>query len=178
MIGSRLKRLRTANGMTLRALAERSGLSVTMLSQIERGVTEPSLRSLRTLAGVFGQSVAELFHDDAVPSVHVSRPGARSRIVSPQGRVQYERVSSSNGQLEVLRSTLEPGESSSDEPWAHEAVECVYVLTGELTVVVSEVSYTVGQGEAITIDSRHPHRYLNDSPTPVEFLLSVTPPTP
>lgn len=178
MIGSRLKSLRTAQGMTLRALAEQTGLSVTMLSQIERGVTEPSLRSLRTLAGVFGQSVGGLFYEENTASVHISRPGARSRIVSPHGQVQYERVTSSNGQLEVLHSTLQSQEFSSEEPWAHEAVECVYVIAGELTVIVAEVSYPLEAGEAITIDSRQPHRYLNTSSAPVEFLLSVTPPTP
>lgn len=164
--------------MSLRDLEEHTGLSASLLSQIERGVTEPSLKSLRLLAGVFGQSVAELFSDDRAADIHLSRPGERSRIVSPQGKVEYERVSSSNGRLEVLHAVLEPGQSSSEEPWSHVAVECAYVLNGELTVDVAGVTYLVGRGEALTIDSRQPHRYVNAGPRPVAYLLSVTPPTP
>lgn len=167
-----------ARGLTLRGLAAQAGLSATLLSQIERGVTEPSLKSLRLLAGVFGQSVSMLFDDGTTFLVHVSHAGQRSRITSPKGHVQYERLAPGNGQLEVLRGVLEPGESSSDEPWSHEALECAYVVAGVLTVEVGKSAYDVVVGDAVTIDSRQPHRYCNNSGERVEFILSVNPPTP
>ncbi|NRI65369.1 XRE family transcriptional regulator [Rhodococcus sp. ACPA4] len=178
MIGAKLRELRSAQGMTLRGLASETGLSPTLLSQVERGVTEPSLKTLRALATVFGQSVSTLFEEPIPMLVHVSRPGQRSRISSPAGHIQYERLTPGNGQLEVLRGTLKPGECSSDEPWSHEAVECVYVLFGELTVTVGKQTLPVVSGEAITIDSSQPHKYSNNTVEKVEFLVSVTPPTP
>ncbi|MER2206746.1 MAG: helix-turn-helix transcriptional regulator, partial [Rhodococcus sp. (in: high G+C Gram-positive bacteria)] len=63
MIGGKLRELRTEHGMTLRGLAAETGLSPTLLSQVERGVTEPSLKTLRALAPVFGQSISALFED-------------------------------------------------------------------------------------------------------------------
>ncbi|KAB7591713.1 helix-turn-helix transcriptional regulator, partial [Verminephrobacter sp. Larva24] len=68
MLGKRLHELRLTRGMSLRALAQAAGVSPTLLSQIERGVTEPSLSTLRALSAVFGESMAALFRDPAAPS--------------------------------------------------------------------------------------------------------------
>ncbi|MBJ7477057.1 helix-turn-helix domain-containing protein [Rhodococcus erythropolis] len=178
MIGGKLRELRTEHGMTLRGLAAETGLSPTLLSQVERGVTEPSLKTLRALAPVFGQSISALFEDPVAGLVHISKPGQRSRISTPAGRIQYERLTSGNGQLEMLKAKLKPGERSSDEPWSHPAVECAYVLTGTLTVTVGVGTYEVLSGEAITLDSNQPHMYSNNSDALVEFVLSASPPTP
>ncbi|GAA3776703.1 hypothetical protein GCM10022240_30230 [Microbacterium kribbense] len=165
--------------MSLRSLADQTGLSATLLSQIERGVTDPSLKSLRMLAGVFGQSVATLFENSDLPPVTISRPGARSRITSPAGHVQYERIAASNGSFEVLRGVLQPGDTSSDDAWAHESLECVYVITGTLTVFVGTEQHRLAAGEAVTFDARQPHRYANDSTTDLaELLMTVSPPMP
>jgi len=153
-------------------------MSATLLSAIERGVTEPSLRTLRSLAEVFGQSVSLLFDDPDAPAVHISVPGERTTIRAPRGHIHYERLSSSNGKLEMLRGVLEPGEVSSDEPWSHPSVESVYVTAGVLTVEVAGRDYEVRAGQAITIDSRQAHRYRNCSGDGVEFVLACAPPTP
>lgn len=179
MIGARLRELRSARNLSLRDLGSATGLSATLLSQIERGVTEPSLKSLRLLADYFGQSIATLFQDEStVDGAHVTRPGSRMRIRAPQGQVHYERLTLGNGRLEVLHGTLHPRESSSDEPWSHDAVECAYVLSGALTVEVGDSVHTLEPGEAVTVNSLRPHRYSNRGDTVAEFLLSVTPPTP
>ncbi|MEJ3658072.1 XRE family transcriptional regulator [Actinomycetes bacterium KLBMP 9759] len=178
MIGDQLRELRNARGMSLRALAAEAGVSATLLSQVERGVTEPSLGTLRRLAAVFGESVASLFEDRAAPSVWLSRPGERSVLRGPRGRIGYERLTPGNGQMEVLRGVLEPGEAISSEPWSHPSLECAFVVTGTLTVELDGVARTVAAGEALTFDSRLPHRYLNAGGTAVEFLISVAPPTP
>lgn len=178
VIGKRLRELRTAQGLSLRALAEEVDLSPTLISQVERGVAEPSLKTLRSLARYFGTSVATLFDDGDRPGAHVSLPGDRSRISSPTGHIQYERLAQGSGLLEVLRGVLEPGETSSDDKWAHDAVECAYVLTGTLTVEVGRAEYDVLPAAAISFDSNQPHRYLNRGTERVEFILSVTPPTP
>ncbi|ODA90378.1 XRE family transcriptional regulator [Leifsonia xyli subsp. xyli] len=178
MIGERLHQLRVERGRSVRALARETGVSATLLSQIERGLSDPSLRTLRALAGVFGTSVSTLF-DDLVPVVaQVSVPGNRSRITSPVGKVQYERLAASNGQLEVLLGVLQPGEVSSDEAWSHQAIECVFVLSGTLTAEVGGEAIPVRAREAITIDSTLPHRYLNRDAERVEYTVSVSPPTP
>jgi transcriptional regulator with XRE-family HTH domain len=178
MIGTQLKRLRTQRGLSLRDLAAQSGLSATMLSQVERGVTEPSLATLRRLAGVFGESVASLFEDDSAPAVWISKPGERSTLAGPHGLVRYERLTPGNGQLEMLRAVLPPGAVTSEEPWAHPSLECAYVVQGVLSVEIAGATHEVLTGESITFDSRQPHLYRNSCSEPVEYLVSITPPMP
>lgn len=177
-MGEQLHALRTEHGLSLRDLAARTGLSATLLSQVERGVREPSLKTLRALSTAFGASTAAMFNEPGPIAVHHSRPDERSRLQTPQGSVQYERLTPSNGQLEVLRGVLLPGEMSSVDDWAHVAVECAYVLEGTVTIHVDGRSFAVAAGESLTFDAARPHRYVNDSDSTAVYLTVATPPTP
>lgn len=177
-MGEQLHALRTEHGLSLRDLAARTGLSATLLSQVERGIREPSLKTLRALSTAFGASTSAMFAQPGPIPVHHSRPGERSRLQSPQGTVQYERLTPSNGQLEVLRGVLQPGEMSSTEDWAHIAVECAYVLEGVVTIHVDGQRLPVSAGEALTFDAARPHRYVNEGDAPAVYLTVATPPTP
>lgn len=177
-MGDQLRTLRTEAGLSLRDLAAQTGLSATLLSQVERGVREPSLKTLRALSAAFGSSTASLFHEQTPLTAHHSRPSERSRLLMPKGLVQYERLTPSNGQLEVLLGTLEPGQSSDYEQWSHVAVECAYVITGTVEVHVAEQIFDVRAGEALTFDAALPHRYSNRGDSVATYLASVTPPTP
>lgn len=178
VIGDQLRTLRTETGLSLRDLAAQTGLSATLLSQVERGIREPSLKTLRALSTIFGPSAASLLHEQTPLTAHHSRPDERSRLLMPKGLVQYERLTPSNGQLEVLLGTLGPGHASSHEPWSHVAVECAYVITGTVTVHVADQRFEVQAGEALTFDATLPHRYANNGNQVATYLASVTPPTP
>lgn len=190
MIGERLKELRAAKGLSLREVARRSGLSATMISQVERDVTHPSLSTLRKLSAVFGESMASVFaeeppdRDAMVPpgaggsSVWISRPGERLTISEPGSDFSYERLARGNGHLEVLTARIEPGSASSAQAWSHPSVECVYVIAGSITARIGERDYTLNAGEALTFDAREPHLYRNDGQQTAEVILSITPPMP
>lgn len=178
MIGERLRVLRRARSLTLRSLAERTGLSVALLSQIENGKTDPSVETLRKLAKVFESDLANLFREPDAPTVHLSRPGTRFQMRAPAGRITYERLTPGRGDLEVLRADLQPGDVSAAEPWGHVSTECVYVLAGVLTARIDGQDYEVKAGESITFDSRLPHLFTNLTDEPAQIVLAVTPPTP
>ncbi|MFJ3762665.1 helix-turn-helix domain-containing protein [Streptomyces sp. NPDC090080] len=175
MIGKQLRELRRQNNLSLRALAEQSGLSPTLISQIERGVTNPSLNTLRRLAEILGEPVANLLDDSTTPRVVLSRPGDRYTITAPGGLIHYEQLTPNNARTKLLRAVMAPGDVSSTEGRSHSSLECVYVLRGELAVQVGVAEHLVVAGEAITFDSRQRHRYLNRSALAVEFVLSVDP---
>jgi len=164
--------------MSLRALAQAAGVSPTLLSQIERGVTEPSLSTLRALSAVFGESMAALFRDPAAPSVWLSRPGERTQITGPKGTVSYERLTHGNAPMEVLRAVFVPGQYSVAGTISHASVECLYVIRGTMTVEVAGIAHQVQAAEAITFDAIHAHRYINRGAVDAEIVLSVTPPIP
>lgn len=178
MLGDRLRDLRSARGLTLRQLADATGLSAGMLSQLENGRTEPSIETLRRLAKVFDSDLADLFREPDAPEVHLSRPGERLMMQAPAGLITYERLSSGRGNFEMLRGVLRPGDVSAAEPRGHPSTECVYVIEGAIVATVAGVDHQVELSEAITFDSRLPHRFRNDGDVDAVILLSVTPPTP
>ncbi len=178
MLGKRLHELRVAHGLSLRALAQKAGVSPTLLSQIEREVTEPSLNTLRALSAVFGESMAALFLDPQAPTVWLSRPGQRTQMIGPSGGVTYERLTRGNGPMEVLRAVFAPGQYSVLEAISHPSVECVYVIRGAISVEVGGVPHHALAGDSITFDAIQPHRYINRGEVDAEIILSVTPPVP
>ncbi|QJA00013.1 cupin domain-containing protein [Leifsonia sp. PS1209] len=178
MLGDRLKALRLERGMTLKQLSEVSGLSVGMLSQIENGTADPSLGSLRKLAGVFEAAISSLFTDPDAPLVHVSSPNHRPTLGTTGSEFFYERLTPGRGDLEMLTATIPPGRASSAREWAHPSTECAFVISGELRVEIGEAEYTLTAGESITFDSRQAHRYVNASEADTSIVIAVTPPTP
>ena len=143
MIGKRLKELRMENGLSLRALGAKVGVSATLISQIERDVTEPSLSTLRAFSRVFGASVASLFSEPNPPAVWISRPGERMRLISPKGGVTYDRLVRGNSQLEVLRAVFAPGQFSVEDTISHPSMECAYVVDGVITILVGLYGWAV-----------------------------------
>ncbi|MCX5355705.1 XRE family transcriptional regulator (plasmid) [Streptomyces mirabilis] len=176
MIGSRLRELRVARGLSLRALARATGMSATLLSQVERNVTEPSLSTLRKLTHAYGIHMADLFAGERAYTSVLSRPGERPFVISSQSGIRYERLTPANAVLEVLRVVLQPGEATSVEPWDRQSVQCAYVVSGTLSAETPGSLRAVEAGEAITFPAGLTHRYLNNTVGPVEFTISIGPP--
>jgi transcriptional regulator with XRE-family HTH domain len=173
-----IRKLRTARGMTISQLAEAAEVSTALISQVERGLTDPSLATLRQVARVLGVPLFDLFEQSPGASpVTVIRRGEESTITSPNGDVSYARKSVAHGQVEVLRGELRPGGVSHAEPWSHPAEECVIVVNGSLVVEVDGTAHRLVDGDSCYFDSRLPHRLVNDADRTTEFLVAVTPPS-
>lgn len=178
LIGPRIRSLREERGITLTAFAASVGVSTGMISQVERGVTDPSLDTLRRIAQALEVPIFSLFRtEEPQQPVRVVRRDARMFVRSPHGEITYSRVSAGNGQLEVLEGLLEPGGSSSADPWAHPSEETAVVLDGALVLQVAEDEFALAEGDSCSFDSRLPHRYRNPGRSPCRFLISITPPS-
>ncbi|WP_166350242.1 helix-turn-helix domain-containing protein [Phytoactinopolyspora limicola] len=177
MVGNRIREFRTSRGLTLTRLAEVTGLSTGLISQVERNITDPSLETLRKIAQALNVPLFDLFREEEQAAVAVVRAERRMLVGSPHSQATYARVSPGSGRLELLEGRLEPGGVSSDEPWSHPSEECVVVLEGQLTVEAGGEIRDLDQGDSCYFDSRLPHRYVNGSDAPVRFLLAVTPPS-
>ncbi|WP_306319128.1 MULTISPECIES: helix-turn-helix domain-containing protein [unclassified Streptomyces] len=177
MIGNRIRELRKAHKMTVRELATRAGVSTGLVSQVERGLTDPSLESLRRLSTALGMPLFDLFRQDEPDEVAVVRRERRIQVRSPEGGIEYTRVSAGSARLEVLEGTLEPGGASSERPYSHPSEECVLLLSGSLVVEAGGGRHELGPGDSCTFDSRVPHRYVNEGEGTAQFLVSVTPPS-
>ncbi|HEY3057547.1 MAG TPA: helix-turn-helix domain-containing protein, partial [Chloroflexota bacterium] len=157
--GIRTERLR--QNMTLAQLAELTGLSPSALSQIERGVTDPSIGSLRRIASAlqvpFFQFLLERESPDPVVRKH-----ERRTITFPNRAMQYQLLTPNlRGPFEVLAMDLAPGAASGEEALGHDSEECMLILSGDVEVEVAGVSYVLGTGDSISIQRNAPHRVLN-----------------
>lgn len=148
-----------------------------MLSQVERGQSDPSLESLRRLAEAMQVPLFDLFRGEGPEQTTVVRHDERRLVSSPKQHVTYSRVSRSGGKVEVLEATLEPGAASSETPRSHIAEECVLVLEGSLIAEIDGTEYTLGTGDSCHFDSALPHRFLNPHTGKARFIVSVTPPS-
>lgn len=176
-VGERIRRTREERGLSVRELAARSALSVGLISQVERGITDPSLQTLRVIAKVLNTPLFGFFADSEPDDVAIIRSDSRMVIRSPHGGLTYERLSPGSGRIEVLEGLLQPGAASSDEPWSHPSEECVVVTTGGLVVEVRGQEHHLGPGDSCYFNSRLPHRYLNETDEATRFRLAITPPS-
>lgn len=167
-MGGKLRARRKHLALTMQDVADRAGLSVGFISQVERGLTVPSLSSLVSISQVLALPVSSLL-DQPHPVSEVSRNQVRQSYSLGKTGLSYERLSASFPGTE-LRSVLmheEPGHR--DEPISHEGEELMFVLVGQLTVELEGEPTVLGPGDSIHFDSRRPHMTWNhtDAPTTV-----------
>lgn len=177
-LGHKIRQLREGQGLSLRALASAAGVSVSFVSQVERGVANPSVGSLRRLAAGLGMSVGALF--DGPQSVgRVVRAGERGRLVDPSHRWEDLLITPRDAKrLQVIESLIQPGQGSGGEAYAHDSdEECVLVLEGELEIGVGEETFLLKEGDSLLFESRIPHRNVNPGPSPARVLWITTPPS-
>jgi len=174
-LGSGIRAQRLRQNMTLAQLAELTALSASALSQIERGVTDPSIGSLRRIASApqvpFFQFLLEPDSPDPVV-----RKSERRTIAFPNRALQYQLLTPNlRGPFEILAMDLAPGAASGEEALAHDSEECMIVLQGEVEVQVAGVPYALSSGDSISIQRNVPHRALNVGRGTAEVLMVISP---
>ena len=176
-VGERVKALRRSMGLSLRELAELSGVSAPMLSQVERGDTSPTLTVAGKIATGLELTLSQLLRlDEGQHVVVVPQGSGRSR--ESGGHRTEELTPALPGQrADVSRHTLEPGASTGgpQDPPMHEAGarETALVLGGTLTLVVDSEDNTLQEGDAVTFDADLPHHFENRDASPCEFVAVV-----
>jgi transcriptional regulator with XRE-family HTH domain len=175
--GRLLRELREESGFTLRELSEKTGLSTSLISQLERGVTSPSLQSVRRLAEALQVSIFQLLAADTRGYSYVPAD-RRRKLVLQHGEISYELLSpDTKRRLEVWLGTLGPGATSGDEPSIHQSEEFILVLSGQMEIEIDSQRQTLGPGDAIQYDGSQPHKIWNRANEALMFVSALTPPT-
>jgi transcriptional regulator with XRE-family HTH domain len=168
-VGQRIRDLRRTRAMSLEAVAARTDLSIGFLSQIERGLSSPSLRVLATLADVLGVGIAGLFgakdNDAAAPDAIVTRERQRAELNLWRTGISKQLLSpaGSEGRLNLFLVHMEPGGSTGDELYTHDGEEAGLVIEGEMKLTVDAENWTLKHGDSFRFASRRPHRFSNPS---------------
>lgn len=186
-MGERLRAARQAQGLTLRELAQRLGVSPSMISQIETGRASPSVSTLYAIANELHVSLDELLFNDRRPSAAqddrapanldpmLQRADSRRRIRLASG-VEWERLTPlAEPDTEFLYVTYEVGGASTieDDFQRHPGHEWGFVLEGQLEVRIGFEEYILSAGDSISFDSTIPHRLANPGDVPAHAIWFV-----
>jgi len=165
--------------MSLRAVAERAGVSASFISQFERGATNASVSSLRGMAEVVGIPLADLFDDSALFRPKVLRADERPRLTAPGGLSKYLVSLHPLENLEVYMGEFEPGASTGD-PYIHnDAQEIFIVLCGTVLAELGGTAHVLNAGDSIAFRSSTPHAMQNIGTVVAETMwISSPPPEP
>jgi transcriptional regulator with XRE-family HTH domain len=163
-VGPRLRRMRKEREVTLSALSEATGISVSTLSRLESGLRRPSLELLLPIARAHQVPLDELVGNPVVgdPRVRATEP------IERYGRKHWP-LTRQPGGLQAFK-VLEPQRSCPPEPRTHEGYEWLYVLSGRLRLVLGDHDVVLTAGEAAEFDTRVPHWFGSTGEGPVEFL--------
>ncbi|WP_248763317.1 helix-turn-helix domain-containing protein [Pseudarthrobacter sp. SSS035] len=178
-IGATIKASR-ARRFTVEELADRAKVSAGLISQIERGIGNPSFETLLRLSGALELPMAELFSapPEGSPDDRVVRRDERRTIEVPREGIGMELlVPDVNRQLGVLIMKLPPNLEGSSIRSSHEGEECILVLEGSLVATIGDEKYSLEEGDTITFDAVIPHWWSNLSSKPARILAISTPPS-
>jgi len=192
-LGPRLREVRSAGGLSVRELARRVGCSASLISQIERGVSVPSVGVLYALATELGSSLDYLLFGSgatpapavtavavaaaaAAPPAAVVQRGGDRKIIDLASGVRWERLTpQSEAMTDFLEVIYSPGGHSTDErrPLRHDGREYALILSGTLTANIGFESYDLEPGDSIAFDAATPHEYLNKTGEVVRAISVV-----
>ncbi|MBN2550661.1 MAG: helix-turn-helix transcriptional regulator [Anaerolineales bacterium] len=175
-VGRCLRGLRCRRGLSMRSLAEQSGLNINTLSLIENSKTSPSVSTLQQLANALDVPVTAFFETD-VPKKNISYQKAGQRVAAAFAHGTLEDLGAGltlrGGQLFLV--VLNPNTNSGPTPIVHTGYEFVFCLEGRLTFVIDERNYQLDPGDSLLFEAHLPHYWKNMGETPSRSLMVLCP---
>jgi transcriptional regulator with XRE-family HTH domain len=181
-LGAQLRAGRERAGLSVRELARRIGVSASLLSQVERGLAQPSVGTLWAVVTELGLSLDSLFagpdetrggDDEKRPAV-VQRAASRPALELGGGVVWERLTAAADPDADFAFVTYPPGADSGadDPPTTHQGREYGYVISGRLGIEVGDQTLELGPGDAVAFGSDTPHRFraLGDEPVTAVWL--------
>jgi transcriptional regulator with XRE-family HTH domain len=177
-VGPRVRALREAMDLSLRELADRSGVSAPMLSQVERGETSPTLAVAERIADGLELRLSQLLRLDEQGAVSVVRTAERRRGGSRGHRYELLTPPLPGQRAEVSRHELAPGASTGGpgDPPMHEpgSRETAVIEDGPVVLVCDGDRHELADGDCVTFDADLPHHFENPGEEPATLLAVVS----
>jgi transcriptional regulator with XRE-family HTH domain len=175
MIGDRIRSRRTELGMSLRDLAEKVELTASFLSQIERDLADPSIKSLRKIADALSVPMLYFLAEYESPSP-VVRSHERKTLTIPRTRTTYELLTPDlNRKMELFVTRLDPRKGNIAQTLTHPTEECVWVLEGRLCIQLDETTYELDAGDSIYFEGQRLRLMAAIGNSEAVFMSALTP---
>lgn len=172
-LGDALRSRRNKLGLTMQYVADHAGLSVGFISQVERGLTSPSLASLASLAEVLDTDITN-FLKQPPPAGQTTHEVNRLAYSVSGADASYERLSTkfSGSKLHSVIVHEPPGHRI--EPMSHRGEEMFYIIEGEITIEIEGEAEILSKGDSIHFDSQRVHSIWNHSTKTASLLWCGT----
>ncbi len=175
-LGATIRALRLKRKMTIAQLSEQIGVTASLISQVERDISSPSITTLKRVAHALDVPIGHFFHS-AGETGQVVRADSRKQIKLPQSSITYELLTPDvQGVLEVIWVEIEPGGETSDQPLSHRGTECTVVVEGEVCLTLGDQTHILRKGDSIYHAGSIPHRTVNLGATKAITISAITPP--
>lgn len=181
VLGDDLRNLRKQKGHTIESLSRLAGVSTGVISQVERNLTAPTLRTLYAITAALDVPMGWLFDEggdqhgkDA--DLVVRGRNRRKMIVEGRGIVQEILTPRFSGNLQMILVTVSPDGGSGRDGYAHEGEEAGFLISGELDLTVGETSMHLRAGDSFKFESNIPHSFHNPSATDAVIVWVTSPP--
>ncbi|MBN1536518.1 MAG: cupin domain-containing protein [Anaerolineales bacterium] len=175
-VGRRLQELRAMQELSIRALAEKSGLNFNTLSLIENEKTSPNVNTLQQLATALQIPITAFFEAAyTYKDVVFQNNGQRPRTLFPHGELEDLGGGLALGEATPLLMTSKPKSNSGPDAIVHTGQEFVYCLDGSMVYWVGKEEYILQQGDSLIFQAHIPHRWENRSDIPAHCILIICP---
>jgi transcriptional regulator with XRE-family HTH domain len=176
-LGLRIRSYRQMRKMTLRQVAEVADVSVSFLSQLERGASGASIPTLQLIAEALGLTLSDLFSSEPVPAHRVLRAADRP-VIHAAGVDKYLLTRRPMQHLEVLEGVVHPGAKVGSRTHSHgDSQELLLVLQGSVRLTLADEEHALGCGDSIEYRSSLTHCVSNDSAATARVLWIISPPS-
>ena len=171
-IGNRIKSIRKRKGLTLQDVSERSGMSATAISAIERNVSSPTVNTLANIGKALGESLSNLLGESDIAYV-VTRAGGRERAAAQFPGIDLRSLASGvPGQRFLpMIGVVAPGATSGDDPVNRHGDDFLLVIRGTLDVETNGNVIHLGEGDSLYFRGSTPYRWRNASAGETQFVL-------
>lgn len=176
-LGPRIRFYRQMRKMTLRQVAAAAEVSVSFLSQLERGASGSSIPTLHLIAEALGLTLADLFSAQPAPTHQVLRAAERP-VIHAAGVDKYMLTRRPLQHLEVLEGVVHPGGMVGSATHSHgDSQELLLVLEGSVRLTLDDEEYALEVGDSIEYRSSLTHCVVNDSARTARVLWIISPPS-
>ncbi len=177
----KIREFRKNQKMTIKDLAELSGMSISYISQIERGEIDPSLSSLRKIAAGLQVPMHMLLDDVVVMGNLTIRKEQQVITYSDDHKVSYRYLTpfpspAYSPEAMLIQFEIAAHAQDTQLPIRHHSEEMVYVTEGQLTVQIGDTDVILNPGDTTVIQKDLPHIYKNNGDAPVKGISSMSPP--
>lgn len=171
-VGKRIKSIRKRKGLTLQDLSEKSGMSATAISAIERNVSSPTVNTLASIGKALGESLSSLLGESEIAFV-VTRAGERERPATQARGVDLQNLAAGvPGQRFLpMVGILAPGATSGDDFVSRRGDDFLFVIKGVLDVETSGEAIRLGEGDSLYLRENTSYRWKNASAEETHIVL-------